>query len=204
MLIRFCHLIRKATPFLLILSLPCLGGELDPPSDKVAELVQDQTEFATMFYQTLSPLPSSNVIFSPYSISSCLSMLFLGARGTTADEIQTALQLNIDRDQLANTWLTLNQQLNSQPNGTSGYELKIANAMWVDPQTYVFSDYSHTLESAFRAKVSQIDFKHSSTALETINQWVSDHTSGKITNLLSPQDIDQQTQLVLTLSLIHI
>jgi serpin B len=188
-------IILKTGLLLFSLSLPCFAKELDPPAYKIAELVQDQTEFATSFYQTLNLSVQSNPVFSPYSLTSCLSMLFLGARGATAEEIQSALQLNVDRDVLANTWLTLNQQLDSSP---SGYALKTANALWVDPQTYVFSDYSHALESAFRAQVSQVDFKKPSEALETINRWASDHTEGKIGSLLGPQEIDPQTRLVLT------
>lgn len=175
-----------------------MGAEVDSPADNIDQMVHDHTQFATLLYQAVAPSEPSNLVFSPYSISTCLSMVFLGARSTTADEIQTTLRLNLDREQIPSTTLALMQQLESKTKDATGYQLKLANAVWVDQQTYILSDYSHTLESAFRAKIDRINFQQASAATETINRWVSDQTSAKITDLLHPGDIDENTRLVLT------
>ena len=83
--------------------LPCSAAETDAATDNLAELVQGQTEFAFSCYSAIGSDPSSNTLFSPYSLSTCLSMVFLGAREDTADEIQSTLHLKIDRNQVAAT-----------------------------------------------------------------------------------------------------
>ncbi|MBX3719290.1 MAG: serpin family protein [Parachlamydiales bacterium] len=195
----FCNrLINKTTAILLSLSVPCMGAEADSPSDNIAQMVSDHTRFATHFYQAATPSTPSNIVFSPYSISTCMTMVFLGARDTTADEIQTTLYLNLERDLIPSTTLALIQQLEGKSKDATGYQLKLANAVWVDQHTYILSDYSHTLESAFRAKIDRINFQQATKATETINRWISDQTSSKITDLLHPGDIDDNTRLVLT------
>src|SRR5882724_3653730 len=48
-------------------------------------------EFAAAAWQKLAP-PSGNLIFSPFSISTALSMALVGARGKTAEEISSLLR----------------------------------------------------------------------------------------------------------------
>ncbi len=185
----------------VVASLTCclsaVAAETDTPEDTVAQLIQDHTEFAASLYSAVAT-SSSNVVFSPYSISTCLSMVFLGARNETADEIQTTLHLNLDRDQISSATLALAQQLEPKSKDANNYQLNLANALWLDEQTYTLSDFSHALESAFRAKVGRINFAKTDNAIQTINQWVSDQTSAKITDLLLTGDIDENTRLVLT------
>ena len=57
------------------------------PDKRIQRLVQSQNEFAISLYQELQK-DDLNVFFSPYSISSCLSMVYLGAHNTTADEMK--------------------------------------------------------------------------------------------------------------------
>lgn len=175
-----------------------MAAEVDSPADNIAQLVHDHTEFAASLYQTITPSAPSNIVFSPYSISTCLSMVFLGARATTADEIQTTLHLSLDQNQLPSTALALMQKLEAKTKDAPSYRLNVANAVWVDQETYVLSDYSHNLERAFRAKIDRVNFHQASETTETINRWISEQTSAKITDLLHPGDINERTRLVLT------
>ncbi len=166
--------------------------------DDVAELVRDHTQFAASLYSSVKASASANIIFSPYSISTSLAMVFLGAKADTADEMQKVLHLTIDKDQLAPTTLALSQQLLPKDQDPLQYQLKSVNALWADQQTFILSDYQHTLESAFKAKIDRINFQKSTQAANTINQWISSQTAGKITNLLLSSDLDSLTRLVLT------
>lgn len=192
------HPSLRSLVLLLCCYLPCSAAETDAATDNLAELVQNQTEFAFSCYSAIDSDPSSNTLFSPYSLSTCLSMVFLGAREDTADEIQNTLHLKIDRDQVAATSLALAQKLESKSKEAPNYQLQVANAIWVDQQTFILSEYAHTLESSFRAKIDRINFQKADKATATINQWISDQTGAKITNLLSPADLNEQTRLVLT------
>jgi serpin B len=183
--------------FITISLFPIMLGAapLTPTTDPgdLKQLTQDHAEFAFSLYSGINSDPSTNLIFSPYSITSCLEMLFIGARNETADEIQQTLHLELDRTQL----LPLSSQLIQKLKST-GPQLDIANGMWLGSQFFVLSDYSHAIESAFQGKITRVDFTRPEQAAQTINQWILDKTRGKISNLIQTSDLDEATRLVLT------
>ena len=68
-----------------------VAGNTDLPS--VADFTMEQlssanTLFALELFQTLNESsPTGNIFFSPFSISSSLAMVFLGAKGSTAAQL---------------------------------------------------------------------------------------------------------------------
>src|SRR5277367_1210789 len=64
-------------------------------SEQVTQLVEDHTQFAFSLYPELDT-ESANLVFSPYSVSSCLSMAYLGARDETEAQMQQALNLDFN------------------------------------------------------------------------------------------------------------
>ena len=55
-----------------------------------------------------------------------------------------------------------------------------------------------TLSKGYDAPLQKVDFKSDpSAAASRINDWVSQETQGKITNLLGPGDLDRHSRLVL-------
>ena len=57
---------------------------------ELGELVSGNTSFALNLYGSLRQ-GEGNLLFSPYSISQCLAMVYAGARGETAGEIALSL-----------------------------------------------------------------------------------------------------------------
>src|SRR5215831_15262405 len=89
-------------------------------------LVKGNTGFALGLYNKLR-LKEGNLFFSPYSVSSALSMTFLGARGETAKQMSSVLRLPADQSEAARGFGALNKSLNG--NGERRpYELDVANA----------------------------------------------------------------------------
>ncbi len=190
---------HKLTATLLIgliaLSTPLLGaGKKDDP--KTVKMSKDCAEFGLALYATLNKDKPTNLVFSPYSIFSCLSMVYVGARADTAQEMQQALHLSLKRPELSKTAYLLRKSLVSPAEGS--YTLEMANAMWLDRDTFVLSDFRHAVEDGFQAKVQSLDFVQTEKALSIINEWTSNQTHGKIPKLLEPGDIDSSTRLVLT------
>jgi serpin B len=61
-------------------------------------LVAGNTAFALDMFATLSKdAPNQNFALGPYSISQAMAMLYAGARGVTAEEMESALHFTIDR-----------------------------------------------------------------------------------------------------------
>src|SRR5580704_6857618 len=79
-------------------------------SQQVPQLIDSHTEFAFSLYPKIDS-PDANLVFSPYSISSCLSMAYLGARDVTEEEMGQALKLDLTAKEIAAPSGLLNQML---------------------------------------------------------------------------------------------
>jgi|ERR1700722_11023917 len=162
-----------------------------------ADLTHDHTEFALSLYPTLEK-KDQNLIFSPYSIATCLSMVYLGARGDTQSQMASVLHLEVDRKNLGKAAYALHQSLLPKKNDAGSYQLNMANAIWVGKEVFLLTDFRYAVEEQFKSKVSKIDFAMGPNALSTINDWTSKQTQGKIPNLLTAGDISALTRLILT------
>lgn len=134
-----------------------------------------------------------NTIFSPYSIYSCLSMTAAGAKEGTLKEMQKVLRLPLNLTKLSDALTANNESLQGH--------LKIANSLWVAPKFAIRPDFRKTIETEFHASIQSLDFSASQEAANTINQWIANHTDQKITELFSPNDLQNTTRLVLANSL---
>jgi serpin B len=155
--------------------------------------------FAFDLYRQMSVDPGNegkNMFFSPFSLSSALAITYVGARGTTADEIGSTLHFPNDPAVMRQGYSGIMAGMNTA-NGSS--TLRLANALWAE-KTYPFlPEYTRAAEQFYGAKVADLDFRHDPEGSRTvINRWVLDQTSGKIQDLLEPGDIDDLTRLVIT------
>ena len=151
--------------------------------------------FGTDLYQELSAKPG-NFFFSPYSISSALTMTQRGARDKTADEM--AKVLHLPAAQVNEASGALIGQLSADPNKT-GYQLNVANALWLQTGAAFKQDYLATAHDSFHAGLEQLDFAgHADPSRVTINDWVAKQTNDKIKDLLPQGSVTPDTRLVLT------
>jgi serpin B len=170
-----------------------LRGDL---TEDLSELSNDHSQFAFSLYPAVNTA-EDNCLFSPHSIASCLEMVYLGARGETETQMQKALHLSVDRRLIGKTSIALSQSLLPKKSDDKSYQMNIANALWVDQGTFLLTDFRYAIEQQFKAKLGKISFSQKETALSTINNWVSTQTEGHINTLLTPDDIDPMTKLVL-------
>ncbi len=174
-------MLREDAMFCLLLSfiVTC-----NPP-----ELAKDTTEFAAAVYEQVDS--ANNTVFSPYSLFSCLSMVYAGAQENTAAEMHQALHLSVTQKALPRLYGILRTDLASD-------QLQVANALWADRDTFFLSDFTHTLQKNYGAKLQAVDFSKTAETVSIINEWTSNQTHGKIDKLLEDSDISPMTRLVLT------
>jgi serpin B len=189
--------------FLILLTcmiLPMTGLPAETPlsvtatSDQAA-VVEGNNAFAIDLYCQLRT-QSGNLFFSPNSISTALSMTYVGARGDTATEMAKTLHFTLPPQRLHPAMGGLLGDLNAPHDG---YKLRMANALWAQ-QGYTFlDDFLKLTKSDYGAGFKQVDFKDATEAARlTINQWVEQQTDDKIIDLLQPGTLSQRTKLVLT------
>lgn len=138
-----------------------------------------KTGFALSFFKEVNKLSKSsdNVVVSPYSAGTALSMLVEGAMGQTKVELDNAL----------NGCLFTDQNLQ---NGDS-VVVKSANSVWIDSDFSVRNHYVNILQKDYDALVETLRFSDPAT-VQAINNWCSENTNGKIDGIidhLTPGDV---------------
>ncbi len=124
-------------------------------------------------------------------------MLYAGAKGATADQIASTLHFEGHSDIHA-TFNYLIEGLNA-PSRSKCYELRIANALWIQDDYKIFPEYLEIIENSYFGGISKMDFKNQSEdARNKINKWVEDRTENKIKDLLKPEMVNVLTRLILT------
>jgi serpin B len=139
----------------------------------------------------------ANLILSPFNIATALSMPLAGARGQTAEEIQSVLHLHYDSSYDAALG-TLLADLTKAGNA-GGNELHTANGLWVQKGFAIQPAFERTLVDNYQAPPVLVDFiVNSEAARSQINGWTEEHTKAKIKNLFPAGSLNARTRLVLT------
>jgi serine protease inhibitor len=161
----------------------------------IAAVVSANNQTALDLYAQLQKSQSGNIFFSPYSISTALAMVYEGARGATASEMQKALHFPI-RSILEPSSAAILAELNQK---SAGYKLDTGNALWVQKGFPLLASYTNAVQRYFAAKAANLDFvADPEEARVTINRYIAAQTAGKIQNLIPPGYVRQLTRLVLT------
>ncbi|NXG14643.1 SPB6 protein, partial [Grallaria varia] len=153
------------------------------------------TTFALDLLRTLCEKKSGqNVFFSPFSISSALSMVLLGSKGNTAAQITKVLSLNKAED-AHNGYQSLLSEIND-PN--TKYILRTANRLYGEKTFKFLSSFIESSQKCYHAGLEPTDFVNAwEDSRKQINSWVEERTEGKIQNLLMEGVVDSLTRLVL-------
>jgi serpin B len=152
--------------------------------------------FALELYKRIV-VPNDNLFLSPYSIYTVFAMVYGGARGNTATQMERAFHFPLSGIELHEHVSRLSSTIEAAGQ-TGNLKLNIANGLW--PQDgYPFLDgYLNMTERFYRAKISTLDYrKDSEGSRKTINGWVEEKTEQKIVNLLKPGMINPLTRMVL-------
>jgi serpin B len=154
--------------------------------ESLEAVVEASNTFAFDLYRRYSS-GEDNLFYSPYSISTALSMTYEGARGATAEEIRTVFHLPEDdearRPGAARVYNILNGK--DRP-----YTLLTANALWMQEGYPFKEDYVQTIQGYYGGEANTLDFSNTVEATEIINGWVEDRTYDKIKDLFSPGSLE--------------
>jgi serpin B len=173
-----------------------VGASID--QEKIDVLVKGNNLFALRLYGQLRS-SNGNLVFSPYSISSALGMLYAGAAGSTAEQMKKVLNFSLHQpdQEAAFYWLTKYLTAYTSDFGPN-FRLLIENSLWVQNGQPLLPEFQKTMSDYFRTNIKQVDFiSRSDATRNTINRWVADHTQGRITTILQPNDLASSTRLVL-------
>jgi serpin B len=159
-------------------------------------LVASNTAFGLALYGRLAN-NSGNLFFSPYSISTCLAMIYEGASGDTEQQMARVLSFSTNQAQVSSNFGELQRALEATQE-TNAVELNLANALWTQQGYPFLPGFLDTATNQDQASVNQADFTTSAdAATQAINSWVAQETQNKIQNVLPPGSLTPLTRLVL-------
>ena len=127
--------------------------------------------FPAAFFEAVQS-PDPNKSLSPVSARYALGLLRAGAEGETRTQL--------DRLLAGADFAAWNQALQSTEGGPT---VEVANSIWFDKSVTPDKDYLTAVEKLFDAESKTLELTQKS-AVDTINQWVSDKTHGLIRSIL--------------------
>ena len=149
--------------------------------------------FGLDLYRVLSG-KEGNIFFSPFSISTALAMTYLGADGNTA--LQMKQVLHFEDEGLHESFSELIASLDKP---AEAYRLITANALWVQKNYPLLESFLKDIDRYYRAPVNIVDFVTDlDNSIRKVNDWIEEKTAGKIKNMLTKDDVDSLTRLILT------
>ena len=171
----------------------------DDETAPVEILIDGSTQFAFDLYRQLAK-SEANIIYSPYSVTSALAMLYAGARGDTADQMADTLHLDLPPEDVHGAYRDLSDAVTLIDSDYEfPFQLTVANAIWPQIGYPVAPEYVALLDQYYDAGLVPLDFANApEDSRITINEWVSEKTTGRIDELLAPGSLSPMSRMVLT------
>jgi len=124
---------------------------------------------------------TENIMISPFSITSALSMTLNGAAGETFEAMRKALRFEDKTlQQINETYLKLMTEMVPVDKRVI---LEIANSVWVEKHLAVKEPFMTALETWYKAEARDIDVTDPG-AVDIVNGWIAEKTHDKITDML--------------------
>ncbi|XP_059058784.1 leukocyte elastase inhibitor-like [Achroia grisella] len=133
-----------------------------------------------------------NVVLSPLSVTTLLALLQQGATGITKIQIMSALQMTAATSAAAYKNITEDILKRNSHN-----ILSMANNLYVSDSFTINPDFKKMAVKNFGSEITPTKFNDPGRASQMINGWVASKTHNKITNLIPPDVIGDNSQLIL-------
>jgi len=159
------------------------------------EVIDSANKFAFDIFRPVlaDAAETENVMISPFSISSALSMVLNGAAGETSNAISKTLRMDGKTiDEINGTYLKLMTDMVPVDERVT---MEIANSVWVEKRLTVKQPFITALQTSYKAESRSIDVTDPN-AVKTVNDWITDKTHDRITDMLDNLDPDLAMLLI--------
>ncbi|XP_034479527.1 alaserpin [Drosophila innubila] len=164
------------------------------PTRAPAQLNYRERFSSVLFQPIIRGSSQKNVVYSPSSIHAMLGLLYGVSSGQTNHELMRAGQFVQSQIDVARDFKRVNE-LNRQLDNAL---LIVANKLFYNRELAELNpDYRRFAKEYYGADIEAVNMKRSANTAARINAWASDATNNIIRELVSPADIDVQTQAML-------
>ncbi|HDZ41614.1 MAG TPA: serpin family protein [Bacteroidetes bacterium] len=196
MKINIKYFLAATLPGILLITLGCeKNNPDDQPGDPVdiftevyqKEVIDSANRFAFDLFRPIitESKGSENIMISPFSITSALSMTLNGAAGETCEAMKKTLRLeNKTLREINETYLKLMTEMVPVDERVI---LEIANSVWIEKKFPVKQTFKSALREYYMAEAREIDINNPD-AVNIVNDWIAEKTHDKITEMLDGLD----------------
>merc|ERR1712013_722848 len=133
----------------------------------------------SLYVQLAETSEDENFVFSPLSLHSALSLLYLGTRDNSSSQEQLGAAMGIINNPqlLRQSYQRVVQSYRGQ------HSFLYGNHIWVGEGFTLKPDYEELVSSQFGSNISSLDFVGAHPEQE-VNDWIEKMTGGKISNLV--------------------
>jgi len=164
-----------------------------PLSAQQSDSAGSLNSFSFELYRQLKS-DKENLFFSPLSIDIALIMAKEGARNDTKKAFEKVL--HIDSNMVGNDALNFVQNLKSCKDSSN--QLNIANAIWIQRDFILNADFLKSVQTNYLADAFPVDFLNKYNSINKINKWAAQKRNNLIQQVISPDQINDSTRLVIT------
>ena len=148
------------------------------------EVIDSANRFAFDLFKSIlsNTKGTDNIMISPFSITSALSMTLNGASGETFEAMKKALGLDEKTlEQINETYLKLMTEMVPVDERVV---VEIANSVWIEKHLTVKEPFMKALETWYKAESREINVLDPE-AIDIVNGWIAEKTHDKITEMLN-------------------
>ncbi len=162
---------------------------------KQKEVVASANRFAFDLFKPVvaGEATGTNIMISPFSVTSALSMTLNGAAGETFDAVRSALRY--DGQGLEEINETYRRLVTEMVPVDERVVMEIANSVWVENNFRVKKEFTDALQEWYLAEARNFDVTDA-RSVDLINGWIEEKTHDKIQKMLSSIDRDMVMLLI--------
>jgi serine protease inhibitor len=150
---------------------------------KQKEIVDSANKFAFDIFKPIvgETKGSGNMMISPFSISSALSMVLNGSAGETFEAVRHTLRFDDKTlEEINQAYLKLLEEMIPVDKRVT---VEVANSVWAEKRLTIKQAYVDALEHWYLAEARNIDVSDPN-AVDIVNGWIEDKTHDRIQDML--------------------
>ncbi|KAG7238533.1 hypothetical protein INR49_030806 [Caranx melampygus] len=166
------------------------------PTATISDLSIKNMDFAMNLYRKISSYHDKNIFFSPLSISTSFAALVMASDGITREELLKGLNLEqLDRANQPELIPGLFQLLHENITQNGSLKLDQGMSLFMQQQFEIEKNFENQIKTFFNADIKTVDFSDTTESVRLINEFISQKTGGKVTEIMAT--LDPQTLLML-------
>ncbi|KPP68179.1 serpin H1 precursor-like [Scleropages formosus] len=156
------------------------SGEEKKLSSHASTLADNSANLAFSLYHNMAKEKNlENILISPVVVASSLGLVALGGKSSTASQVKTVLSVDKVKDEHLHSGLS--ELLTEVSNSTArNVTWKISNRLYGPSSVNFADDFVKNSKKHYNVEHSKINFRDKRSAVNSINEWASKSTDGKL------------------------